>query len=214
MVKAMLETGITPDFIVVDGTEGGTGAAPLEFIDHMGTPLQEGLILVHNTLRGAGLRERVKIGCAGKVINAFDIARLMALGADWCNSARGFMFALGCLQAQTCHTGSCPTGVATQDKVRQQALVVPDKSARVYHFHQQTLHALKELVQAAGVQHPNDITAHHIVRRTGDHTVASLAQALLHEVPVGSLLADDLVKLPELYQRHWANSRAQSFSLA
>ena len=214
MVKAMLETGITPDFIVVDGTEGGTGAAPLEFIDHMGTPLQEGLMLVHNTLRGAGLRERVKIGCAGKVINAFDIARLMALGADWCNSARGFMFALGCLQAQTCHTGSCPTGVATQDKVRQQALVVPDKSERVYHFHQQTLHALKELVQAAGVQHPNDITAHHIVRRTGDHTVASLAQSLLHEVPVGSLLADDLVKLPDLYQRHWAHSRAQSFALA
>jgi glutamate synthase domain-containing protein 2 len=214
MVKAMLETGITPDFIVVDGTEGGTGAAPLEFIDHMGTPLQEGLILVHNTLRGAGLRERIKIGCAGKVINAFDIARLMALGADWCNSARGFMFALGCLQAQTCHTGHCPTGVATQDKVRQQALVVPDKSERVYHFHQQTLHALKELVQAAGVQHPGHITAHHIVRRTGDHTVASLAQALLHEVPVGGLLAEELVHLPELYQRHWRHSRAQSFSLA
>jgi glutamate synthase domain-containing protein 2 len=214
MVKAMLETGITPDFIVVDGTEGGTGAAPLEFIDHMGTPLQEGLILVHNTLRGAGLRERIKIGCAGKVINAFDIARLMALGADWCNSARGFMFALGCLQAQTCHTGNCPTGVATQDKVRQAALVVPDKSERVYHFHQETLHALKELVQAAGVQHPNDITAHHIVRRTGDHTVATLAQALLHELPMGSLLEEDLVKLPEIYQRHWAHSRAQSFALA
>ncbi len=214
MVKAMLESGITPDFIVVDGTEGGTGAAPLEFIDHMGTPLQEGLILVHNTLRGAGLRERIKIGCAGKVINAFDIARLMALGADWCNSARGFMFALGCLQAQTCHTGHCPTGVATQDKVRQQALVVPDKSERVYHFHQQTLHALKELVQAAGVQHPGHITAHHIVRRTGDHTVASLAQALLHEVPVGGLLAEELVNLPELYQRHWRQSRAESFSLA
>ena len=213
MVKAMLETGITPDFIVVDGTEGGTGAAPLEFIDHMGTPLQEGLILVHNTLRGAGLRERIKIGCAGKVINAFDIARLMALGADWCNSARGFMFALGCLQAQTCHTGNCPTGVATQDKVRQQALVVSDKSERVYHFHQQTLHALKELVQAAGVRHPCEITAHHIVRRTDDHAVASLAQALLQEVPVGSLLADDLRPLPELYQRHWAHSRAQSFSL-
>ena len=213
MVKAMLETGITPDFIVVDGTEGGTGAAPLEFIDHVGTPLQEGLMLVHNTLRGAGLRDRVKIGCAGKVINAFDIARLMALGADWCNSARGFMFALGCLQAQTCHTGNCPTGVATQDKVRQQALVVSDKSERVYHFHQQTLHALKELVQAAGVRHPCEITAHHIVRRTDDHAVASLAQALLQEVPVGSLLADDLRPLPELYQRHWAHSRAQSFSL-
>ena len=171
-------------------------------------------MLVHNTLRGAGLRDRIKIGCAGKVINAFDIARLMALGADWCNSARGFMFALGCLQAQTCHTGSCPTGVATQDPVRQAALVVPDKSQRVYHFHQETLHALKELVQAAGVQHPNDITAHHIVRRTGDHVVASLAQALLQELPVGSLLGSDLGALPVLYQRHWAHSRAQSFALA
>ena len=214
MVKAMVQTGITPDFIVVDGTEGGTGAAPLEFIDHVGTPLQEGLMLVHNTLRGAGLRDRIKIGCAGKVINAFDVARLMALGADWCNSARGFMFALGCLQAQTCHTGHCPTGVATQDPLRQQALVVPDKAERVYHFHQQTLHALQELVQAAGVQHPNQITAHHIVRRTGDHTVASLAQALLNELPVGSLLGESLDDLPLLYRRHWAQARAESFALA
>jgi glutamate synthase domain-containing protein 2 len=214
MVKAMLQTGITPDFIVVDGTEGGTGAAPVEFIDHVGSPLQEGLMLVHNTLRGAGLRDRIKIGCAGKVVSAFDVARLMALGADWCNSARGFMFALGCLQAQTCHTGNCPTGVATQDPLRQQALVVPDKAERVYHFHQQTLHALKELVQAAGVQHPKDITAHHIVRRTGDHAVASLAQALLNEIPEGSLLGGSLDELPLLYRRHWDHVQAESFALA
>jgi glutamate synthase domain-containing protein 2 len=127
IVKAMLATGITPDFIVVDGAEGGTGAAPLEFTNHVGSPLQEGLLLVHNTLRGVGLRERIRIGCAGKVVSAFDIARMMALGADWCNSARGFMFALGCLQAQTCHTGECPTGVATQDPLRQQSLVVPTR---------------------------------------------------------------------------------------
>jgi glutamate synthase domain-containing protein 2 len=101
----MLETGITPDFIVVDGAEGGTGAAPLEFTDHVGAPLQEGLLLVHNTLVGLNLRDRIRIGCAGKVVSAFDIARMMALGADWCNAARGFMFALGCIQAQTCHTG-------------------------------------------------------------------------------------------------------------
>ena len=115
--KAMIETGLTPDFIVVDGSEGGTGAAPLEFVDHVGTPLQEGLLLVCNTLRGLNLRHRIKVGCSGKIISAFDIARALALGADWCNSARGFMFALGCLQAQTCHTGACPTGVATQDPV-------------------------------------------------------------------------------------------------
>jgi glutamate synthase domain-containing protein 2 len=108
-----------PDFIVVDGAEGGTGAAPLEFTDHVGAPLQEGLLLVHNTLVGLNLRSKIKIGCAGKVISAFDIARAMALGADWCNAARGFMFALGCIQAQACHTGACPTGVATQDPRRQ-----------------------------------------------------------------------------------------------
>ena len=213
MVKAMLQTGITPDFIVVDGTEGGTGAAPLEFIDHVGSPLQEGLVLVHNTLRGAGLRSQIMIGCAGKVVSAFDIARLMALGANWCNSARGFMFAIGCIQAQACHTGHCPTGVTTQDPLRQQALVVGDKAERVYHFHQNTLHALKELVQAAGVQHPNEINAHHIVRRTGDHSVDSLAHALLREIPEGSLLADSLDGLPTVYQHHWPKASADTFAI-
>lgn len=152
--KAMLETHILPDFIVVDGAEGGTGAAPLEFTDHVGAPLQEGLLLVHNTLVGLNLREKIRIGCAGKIVSAFDIARAMALGADWCNSARGFMFALGCIQAQSCHTGTCPTGVTTQDPWRQRALVVPDKAERVYRYHRHTLHALQELTQAAGLDHP------------------------------------------------------------
>ncbi len=126
--KAMLETEIYPDFIVVDGKEGGTGAAPLEFTDHLGMPLREGLNFVHNALIGINARDRIKLGAAGKIISAFDIARVMALGADWCNSARGFMFALGCIQSQSCHTDKCPTGVSTQDRVRQRALVVPDKS--------------------------------------------------------------------------------------
>ncbi len=212
MVKAMQASGITPDFIVVDGAEGGTGASPLEFTDHVGSPLQEGLLLVHNTLRGAGLRERIKIGCAGKVISAFDIVRLMALGADWCNSARGFMFALGCIQAQHCHTGHCPTGVTTQDPLRQQALVVPDKAERVYHFHQQTLKALKELVQAAGLQHPGEIGAHHIVRRGHDHKVQSLDQLLLPQLPDGALLQPDAAGLPAIY-RTWAQASAASFML-
>lgn len=213
MVKAMLETGITPDFIVVDGAEGGTGAAPLEFTDHVGSPLQEGLLLVHNTLRGAGLRERIKIGCAGKVVSAFDIARLMALGADWCNSARGFMFALGCIQAQHCHTGACPTGVTTQDPLRQQSLVVPDKAERVYNYHQQTLYALKELVQAAGVLHPSEITAHHIVRRSTDHKVKSLAQLILTQLPNGALLHDSVAALPLIYRHTWPRASARSFAL-
>ena len=188
LVKAMVETDLLPDFIVVDGSEGGTGAAPLEFTDHVGAPMQEGLRLVHNTLVGVNLRHRIKVGCAGKIVSAFDIARAMALGADWCNSARGFMFALGCIQAQHCHTGDCPTGVATQDPIRQQALVVSDKSERVLHFHQNTLEALRELVQAAGLSHPNEISAAHIVRRSADHEVRLLAH-LLPTVEPGTVLA-------------------------
>jgi len=211
IVKAMLATGITPDFIVVDGAEGGTGAAPLEFTDHVGSPLQEGLLLVHNTLRGVGLRERIRIGAAGKVVSAFDIARLMALGADWCNSARGFMFALGCIQAQHCHTGHCPTGVTTQDPLRQQSLVVPDKAERVYNFHQMTLHALKEMVQAAGVSHPSEITAHHIVRRSSDQKVMSLAQSILSQLPDRALLESDLQALPNIYRHSWPHAAADSF---
>jgi glutamate synthase domain-containing protein 2 len=212
MVKAMLATGITPDFIVVDGAEGGTGAAPLEFTDHMGAPLQEGLLLVHNTLRGAGLRKRIRVGCAGKVISAFDIARQMALGADWCNSARGFMFALGCLQAQHCHTGHCPTGVTTQDPLRQQALVVPDKAERVFNFHQMTLKALKELIQAAGLTHPNEISARHIVRRTADQRVQSLAQLILSTLDEGALLHGELGQLPHIYQHNWPLASAERFT--
>ncbi len=211
MVKAMLQTGITPDFIVVDGSEGGTGAAPLEFTDHVGAPLQEGLRLVHNTLVGVNLRERIRIGCAGKIISAFDIVRAMAIGADWCNSARGFMFALGCIQAQSCHTGQCPTGVTTQDPVRQQALVVPDKADRVYHFHQNTLKALKELVQAAGLRHPREITAHHLVRRVSENEVRLLAN-LLPNTPPGALLTD-LAAQHAVFTTYWDRASAERFSL-
>ncbi|RYF71628.1 MAG: FMN-binding glutamate synthase family protein [Comamonadaceae bacterium] len=209
LVKAMLETGITPDFIVVDGAEGGTGAAPVEFIDHVGVPLQEGLSLVHNTLIGVNLRARVKIGCAGKVITAFDVARMMALGADWCNSARGFMMALGCIQAQSCHTGLCPTGVTTQDPKRQQALVVPDKASRVHNFHRSTLHALQELVQAAGLAHPSDITAHHIVRRISDTEVRLLSN-LVMQVQPGALLGA-LDAQSTVFRNYWPLASAHSF---
>ena len=209
IVKAMLATGITPDFIVVDGAEGGTGAAPVEFIDHVGAPLQEGLLLVHNTLVGVGLRSRVKIGCAGKVITAFDLARMMALGADWCNAGRGFMMALGCIQAQSCHTGHCPTGVTTQDPVRQQALVVPDKADRVRNFHRSTLHALQELVQAAGLDHPQQITAHHIVRRISDTEVRLLSN-LIMQVRPGALLGP-LDHQHTVFRMYWPLADAQSF---
>jgi glutamate synthase domain-containing protein 2 len=175
IVKAMVETGTTLDFIVVDGKEGGTGAAPEEFMDHLGMPLREGLHFVHNALVGAGLRDRIRIGCSGKITTAFDIARAMALGADWCNSARGFMFAVGCIQSLACHTGSCPTGVATQDKWRARALVVSDKIARVANYHRATLHCLAELVAAAGLDHPSAFTLGHFRRRVSETNVASFA---------------------------------------
>jgi glutamate synthase domain-containing protein 2 len=212
IVKAMLETGITPDFIVVDGAEGGTGAAPVEFSDHVGAPLQEGLLLVHNTLVGTGLRDRIRLGCAGKVITAFDIVRMMALGADWCNSGRGFMMALGCIQAQTCHTGNCPTGVTTQDPLRQRALAVPDKAQRVYNLHRTTLLALKELVQAAGLRHPRDITAHHIVRRLTDTEVRLLSNLLMRVEP-GALLAPDLSGQHNVFKLYWPMARVDRFAL-
>ena len=209
IVKAMLATNITPDFIVVDGAEGGTGAAPVEFSDHVGAPLQEGLQLVHNTLIGVNLRSRVSIGAAGKITSAFDLVRLMALGADWCNAGRGFMMALGCIQAQSCHTGKCPTGVTTQDPQRQQALVVPDKAERVRNFHRSTLHALQELVQAAGLQHPSELNAHHIVRRVSATEVRLLSK-LIMQMPPGALLGD-LEQQHKVFKDYWPLAEANSF---
>ena len=211
IVKAMLESGIRPDFVVVDGAEGGTGAAPLEFSDHIGMPLQEALRLVHNTLVGAGLRDQIRIGASGKIISAFDIARALALGADWCNSARGFMFALGCIQAQTCHTGNCPTGVTTQDPQRQMALVVPSKAERVHNFHTHTLEALQELMEASGLTQPSDITPKHIMRRVSETQILHLSE-LIDTVPADALLQDDLNSLPSVY-RDWPLASATQFGL-
>ena len=208
IVKAMQETGITPDFIVVDGGEGGTGAAPLEFTDHVGAPLREALMLVHNTLVGVGLRERIRIGASGKIVTAFDIARTIAMGADWCNSARGFMFSLGCLQAQTCHTGNCPTGVTTQDPNRMRALVVTDKAERVFQFHQNTLKALKELLAAAGLTHPSNLGPEHIIQRVSSTEVRSLAA--LHTWAKPRELLSAVPELP-VFKVFWAVSRADSF---
>ena len=211
IVKAMLESGITPDFIVVDGGEGGTGAAPVEFADHVGAPLQEGLLLVHNTLVATNLRKQIKLGVSGKIISAFDIARSMALGADWCNSARGFMFALGCIQSQSCHTDRCPTGVATQDPLRQKALVVPDKTERVFHFHQNTLKALQQLIAAAGLEHPSQLRPHHLVRRVSNNQV-KLASTLLPFLDPGQLLdAGQLDRLPPVFKAYWPIAQAHSF---
>ena len=209
IAKAMRTTGILPDFIVVDGGEGGTGAAPLEFSDHVGVPLREALMIVHNTLVGIHLRDRIRIGAAGKVVTAIDVARTLALGADWCNAARGFMFALGCIQSQTCHTDLCPTGVTTQDPRRWKQLDVPDKAARVRNFHEHTLIALKELLQAAGLSHPSELGPEHLIRRVSSTEVRSLA-TLYKFVKPGELI--DGVSEHAVFQRFWKNARPDTFA--
>ncbi|EPG38012.1 FMN-binding glutamate synthase family protein [Acinetobacter colistiniresistens] len=210
IVKAMLETKIVPDFVVVDGSEGGTGAAPIEFSDYIGTPLREGLRFVHNTLVGAGLRDQVKIGASGKMISAFDIASTFALGADWVNSARGFMFAVGCIQAQSCHTNQCPVGIATQDKDRQKAIDVPSKAERVFNFHKNTLHALSEMIAAAGLNHPSDIKAHHLAQRMNDREIKNYAQIHFF-LKENELLHSDLNDEDNFYYRMWKMADANQF---
>jgi glutamate synthase domain-containing protein 2 len=209
IAKAMGTTGILPDFIVVDGGEGGTGAAPHEFTDHVGAPLREALMLVHNTLVGLDLRDRIRIGAAGKVITAVDLARTLSIGADWCNAARGYMFALGCIQSQSCHTDRCPTGVATQDPTRWQKLDVPDKASRVANFHNNTLYALKELIQATGLGHPSELGPEHVIRRVSSNEVRSLA-TLYRFLEPGELLTG----VPEhaVFQRFWAVARPDTFA--
>jgi glutamate synthase domain-containing protein 2 len=198
IAKAMQETGVLPDFIVVDGGEGGTGAAPAEFIDHVGVPMHEGLMLVHNTLVGIGLRDRIRIGAAGRIASAFDIARTLAMGADWCNAARGFMFALGCIQAQSCHTSRCPTGIATQDPSRWRKLDVPDKATRVHRFHHHTLKSLGELLAAAGLTHPCELGPEHILRRVSPTEVRSLAALYRFLAPV--------------FRDYWDSARSDGFA--
>ncbi len=208
IVKAMLETGVTPDFIVIDGKEGGTGAAPVEFANHMGMPLIEGLTFAHNTLRGAGVRRQIRLGASGKLISAFDIARVLALGADWANSARGFMFAIGCIQAQACHTNRCPVGVATQDPLRARALVVPDKAERVANFHRNTLKALAEMTGAAGLEHPGGFLPHHLLLREKGRDMV-VGNALYPYMPEGFLLREEEDRFG--YLERWRRARAAAF---
>ncbi|MBF4209655.1 FMN-binding glutamate synthase family protein [Pseudomonas donghuensis] len=208
IAKAMLVTGIVPDFIVVDGKEGGTGAAPREFSDNIGVPMREGLMFVHNTLVGLNLRDKIRIGAGGKIISAFDIASVLAIGADWVNSARGFMFAIGCIQSQSCHTNKCPTGVATQDPLRQRALVVPEKADRVYSFHRNTLHALGEMLAAAGLEHPSELKPKHLVRRISASEIRLFSQLHVFLKP-GELLSGAIDS--EFYARMWRMARSDSF---
>jgi Glutamate synthase domain 2 len=208
IAKAMHETGLRPDFIVVDGAEGGTGASPAEFIDHVGLPMHEALMLVHNTLVGLDLRERIRLGAAGKVTSAFDIARTMAMGADWCNAGRGFMFALGCIQSLSCHTDRCPTGIATQDRSRWGKLDPADKATRVHHYHLNTVRALRDLLCAAGLNSPAELGPEHIIRRVSPVEIRSLA-SLYRFLEPGELLTGH----PEhaVFRDYWHDARSDSF---
>ena len=207
LAKAMLKTGITPDFIVIDGAEGGTGAAPLELADNVGTPLREGLVWAHNVLVGAGLREQIRIGASGKITSGFRMASNMALGADWCNSARGFMFALGCVQSESCHTDRCPVGVATQNAWRQRGLVVPDKAERVFNYHRATVKAMQEVVATVGLDHPNQLAPEHLCRRTHDSEILT-ADHVYRFLNTGELLT---ATGQGRYEQSWARAQAESF---
>lgn len=207
IVKAMLKTQILPDFITVDGAEGGTGAAPLEFSDSVGTPLEDGLVFIHNALIGAGIRDQIKIIAAGKITTGFHIAKKMALGADLCNSARGMLFALGCIQALRCNTNACPTGVATQDPELVRGLHVGNKSQRVANFHRETVKSFFEVIGAAGISNPRDLKPWHIQRRTGPMQVLNYSE-IYPLLESGVLLSSDV---PEPFGRPWHAAKAESF---
>ncbi len=207
LAKAMLETGITPDFITVDGAEGGTGAAPLELSNSVGMPMREGLIMVRNALVGTGLKDRVKIAASGKIHSGAQMAKAFALGADWCNAARPFMFSLGCVQSMKCHTGECPTGVATQEQWRQKGLVVEDKAPRVARFQRQTVASLREIVVAMGLESPWQIGPHDMRERLNG-AKSNAIDSIYTFVQPGQLLQNASATSLGL---HWDAARAETF---
>ncbi|MGC4111741.1 MAG: FMN-binding glutamate synthase family protein [Nocardioides sp.] len=207
--KAMVAEGVTPDFVIVDGGEGGTGAAPLEYEDHVGTPLTEGLLTVHNSLVGIGLREQVKVGASGKVSSGIDVVKRIIQGADYTNAARAMMMAVGCIQAQTCHTNTCPVGVATQDPRRQRALVVPDKVERVFHYQEQCVQQAMQVMASMGVTSPDDLRPHMLRRRVGYDEVRSYAELFDHLEP-GQLLEEPP---PGPWARDWELADPDRFTV-
>jgi len=206
--KAMLETGITPDFITVDGGEGGTGAAPTEMTNSVGTPIKDALIFVNSALLGVGLRDKVRIIASGKMFSAFHILRALALGADAVNSARGMMLSLGCIQARTCNTDHCPTGIATQNPSRNKAIVVSNKAQRVANFHRETVTNLVELLGAAGLDGLHQLKPKHINRRVQGTNVKSYEQ-LYPSLADGCLLDD--AKIPEDWKDDWQSANPQAW---
>ena len=205
--KAMVETGIRPDYIAVDGGEGGTGAAPLEFSNHVGSPLIESLIFVHNALVGSGVRDEIRLMAGGKITSGFGMVKRLALGADLCYSARGMMLALGCIQALRCNSNHCPVGVATQDHNLMAGLVPSEKKVRVYNFHRQTLKSVTELLGAMGTHHPHELRPWHIMRRISPTEVRHYGEIFEYLDP-GALLAEPL---PRSYERAWRAASTETF---
>jgi glutamate synthase domain-containing protein 2 len=206
--KAMADEGVTPDFIVVDGAEGGTGAAPMEYEDHVGTPLTEGLMTVHNALVGTGLRDRVRIGASGKVATGSDLVKRIAQGADYTNAARAMMMAVGCIQSQRCHTNQCPVGVATQDPRRARALDVPDKAERVFRYQSAVVKEAVRIMASMGLSSPAQLTPHMLMRRVDHATVRSYAE-LYRWLEPGELLAEP----PADWAADWALADPDSFAV-
>ena len=197
IVKAMVETGILADFVTVDGSEGGTGAAPVEFTDHLGCPLRDAIIYADNTLKGAGIRQNVKLAASGKIVSAYDVVRHIALGADWCNMARPFMFALGCIQARDCASGECPTGLATMNPKRYRVVDVEHRAKRVANFQANTVLAVGEMLEASGLSSPSELTRRHIVRRLSESKIL-LADQIYPKVEDGALIRGEKVDDPRL----------------
>jgi len=205
--KAMVQEGTAPDFIIVDGSEGGTGAAPAEYEDHMGTPLTDGVIMVHNALVGTGLRDRVRIGASGKIATGSDIVKRLAQGADYTNAARAMMMATGCIMSQRCHTNHCPVGVATQDPKRARALDVEDKSRRVTRYQHATVAEAQRMLASMGLSDPGAVTPHNLMRRV-DH-VTSRSYAELYEWLAPAQLLDDP---PASWATDWRYASPDTFA--
>jgi len=204
--KAMLQTGIVPDFITVDGAEGGTGAAPLELTNSVGMPMRDGLRFVHNSLQGVGLRKHIRVIAAGKIVTAFHMFATVSLGADLCNVARPMMLALGCIQARRCNTNTCPVGIATQDPARYQGIDVKDKAHRIAEYHRATIRAFLELLAGAGLRSPSEIHPRQVLRRIDPFTVKHFDE-IYPTLDAGALLVED--SIPDWWRSHWNAANAE-----
>jgi glutamate synthase domain-containing protein 2 len=205
--KAMVETGIYPDYIAIDGAEGGTGAAPLEFSNHVGSPLNESLVFVHNALVGIGARKHIKLWVSGRITTGFDIVSKICMGADICYSARAMMMSLGCIQALHCNTNKCPTGVATQNPWLVRGLVVDDKKIRVKNFHAATIESVAEIIGATGCESTAELRPWHLMRRFGPFEVKHYGE-IFEYLEEGALLGSNA---PKVFARAWKMARADSF---